>query len=199
MVLQYKGFIFALCFAMMMTQQNSFRFNLGKNEEECLFDYFPDKTLVIYEVYTSNVTIGVVLKNPEQKVLESQETTFFKYPFTTYSGGYYEICITNGGNFTTPVHFTLKYGVSAKDYSSVARTKDLKPIDLELEKLSDRTKYLSHYANFAQSHEQIFETSLDSISGKIVFFSSILIGMMIVIGAIETFYLKKFMERRKII
>ena len=84
MVLQYKGFIFALCFAMMMTQQNSFRFNLGKNEEECLFDYFPDKTLVIYEVYTSNVTIGVVLKNPEQKVLESQETTFFKYPFTTY-------------------------------------------------------------------------------------------------------------------
>ena len=195
----YKYFIISLCLVMIMSQQNSFRFHLEKNQEECLFDYFPDKTLVIYEVYTSNVTIRVVLKNPEQKVLESQQTTFFKYPFTTYSGGYYEICISNGGNYTTPVHFTLKYGVAAKDYSSVARTKDLKPIDLELEKLSDRTKYLSHYANFAKSHEQIFETSLESISGKIVFFSSILIAMMIVIGGMETFYLKKFMERRKII
>lgn len=198
-MVSYKYFIISLCFVVIMGQQNSFRFHLEKNEEECLFDYFPDKTLVIYEVYTSNVTLGIVLKNPEQKILESLETSFFKYPFTTYSGGYYEICISNGGNYTTPVHFTLKYGVAAKDYSSVARTKDLKPIDLELEKLSDRTKYLSHYANFAQSHEQIFETSLDSISGKIVVFSSILIGMMIVIGAIETFYLKKFMERRKII
>ena len=78
MVLQYKGFIFALCFAMMMTQQNSFRFNLGKNEEECLFDYFPDKTLVIYEVNTSNMTIGVELKKSENKVVEAQKATIFK-------------------------------------------------------------------------------------------------------------------------
>ena len=34
---------------------------------------------------------------------------------------------------------------------------------------------------------------------KIFIFSSLLIGVMIIIGGVETLFLKKFMERRKII
>lgn len=188
-----------ILFSFVNTQQNSFRFSLNPKEEECLFDYFADKTLVIYEVFTNETNIKVKLMSPEQKQITNETTTFFKYPFTTYSGGYYQICIQNVGDKDTFINFILKYGVAAKDYSSVARTKDLQPIDLELEKLSDRTKYLSHLASFTQSHEQMFEKNLDSITGKIVIFSSLLIGVMIIIGGVETLFLKKFMERRKII
>ena len=93
----------------------------------------------------------------------------------------------------------MKYGVAAKDYSSIAKTKDLQPIDLELQKITDKKNTLNHYVRVSQQHEKMFEKSLDSISSKIVFYSMILMAMMIVIGVIETVYLKKFMERRKII
>ena len=95
--------------------------------------------------------------------------------------------------------FSLKYGVGAKDYSSIARAKDLKPVDLALEKLSDRAKDMSHRISFSQSHENIFENFLDSISSKIMTFSSIVIIIMILVGYMETQYLKNFMRRRKII
>ena len=95
--------------------------------------------------------------------------------------------------------FALKYGVGAKDYSSIARAKDLKPVDLALEKLSDRAKDMSHRISFSQSHENVFESFLDSISSKFMIFSSIVIVIMIFVGYMETLYLKNFMRRRKII
>ena len=95
--------------------------------------------------------------------------------------------------------FALKYGVGAKDYSSIARAKDLKPVDLALEKLSDRAKDMSHRISFSQSHEDMFEFFLDSISSKVMIFSSIVIVIMILVGYMETLYLKNFMRRRKII
>ena len=107
--------------------------------------------------------------------------------------------LVNSLNDEVKIDFLLKYGVAAKDYSNMARTKDLQPIDLELEKLADRTQDLSHYANFAQTHEKIFEGSLNSISGNIVKFSSLLIVIMAIIGVVETVFLKNFMKRRKIV
>ena len=61
-----------------------------------------------------------------------------KESFTTYVGGYYECCIKNLHNEENEVNFELKYGVAAKDYSEVAKTKDLKPMELNLLKLEDQ-------------------------------------------------------------
>lgn len=196
----YKWLLFTIMFTLIHTQQTSFSINLDPLEEECLMEYFPDKTLVIYEIYCDNFTkLEIVIKDPEQNVVIHSNSNNFKHPFTTYNGGYYSVCIGNTENIVVPILFVLKYGVAAKDYSSVARTKDLKPVDLSLEQLIDRTKDISHYASFSQSHEKLFEHLLDGIKGKIAWYSIMLIVVMILIGAVETIYLKKFMTRRKII
>ena len=137
--------------------------------------------------------------NPKKKIVETSESNNFRYPFTTYEGGHFKFCMKNNDKQNITINFELKYGVAAKDYSSMTRTKDLKPIDLELEKLTERTQDLQHYGIFAQTHEKVFEKSLDLIASKIVRFSSVLIIVMILIGIIETYILKKFMENRKII
>ena len=180
-------------------QESRFRFNLGPNIEECFSEYFPDKTLVIYEILSSEGKCRYALTNPKKVVVEDKQTVDFSYPFTTYEGGVYEICITNIDAKPLEIDFSLKYGVGAKDYSSIARAKDLKPVDLALEKLSDRAKDMSHRISFSQSHENIFENFLDSISSKVMTFSSIVIIIMILVGYMETIYLKNFMRRRKII
>ena len=184
---------------MISCQETRFRFNLDPNIEECFSEYFPDKTLVIYEILSSEGKCRYALTNPKKVVVEDKQSVDFSYPFTTYEGGVYEICITNIDTKSFEIDFSLKYGVSAKDYSSIARAKDLKPVDLALEKLSDRAKDMSHRISFSQSHENIFENFLDSISSKVMAFSSIVIVIMILVGYMETLYLKNFMRRRKII
>ena len=181
------------------SQESRFRFNLPSNVEECFSEYFPDKTLVIYEILTSDSKCKYVLTNPKKVAQETKESIDFSYPFTTYEGGVYELCITNLEKNNIEIDFSLKYGVGAKDYSSIARAKDLKPVDLALEKLSDRAKDMSHRISFSQSHENVFENFLDSISSKVMTFSSIVIVIMILVGYMETLYLKNFMRRRKII
>jgi hypothetical protein len=42
------------------------------------------------------------------------------------------VCVTNLSGDETNVSFNLKYGVAAKDYSEVAKAKDLKPIELDV-------------------------------------------------------------------
>ena len=41
-------------------------------------------------------------------------------------------CVKNPNNVPVNVNFNLKYGVAAKDYSEVAKAKDLKPIELDV-------------------------------------------------------------------
>ena len=192
--------IFFLSFIILSNcQQTSFYFMLKENQQECLQEYFPDKTLVIYDVRASEPKTKIQLTNPKSEILGTNTTNEFIYPFTTYEGGTYELCVTNFNRLEIKVEFSLKYGVGARDYSSIARTKDLKPIDLALEKLRDRAKGMSHHISFSQSNEKVFEKFLDNISSKIIMFSSLVMIVMIVIGYVETAYLKNFMRRRKII
>jgi hypothetical protein len=195
----YIVFIFIDLLFLCSCQEIKFRFFLPSNVEECFSEYFPDKTLVIYEISSPASNNKYVITNPKKGIIEEKTDASFIYPFTTYEGGVYELCITNLANEVSDIEFSLKYGVGAKDYSSIARAKDLKPVDLALEKLSDRAKDMSHRISFSQSHENVFEKFLDSISSKIMLFSFIVIGIMVVVGYMETLYLKNFMRRRKII
>ena len=195
----YIVFIFIDLLILCSCQETKFRFFLPSNVEECFSEYFPDKTLVIYEITCPVCNNKYIITNPKKGIIEQKTDSNFLYPFTTYEGGVYELCITNLGNEPSDIEFSLKYGVGAKDYSSIARAKDLKPVDLALEKLSDRAKDMSHRISYSQSHENVFEKFLDSISSKIMLFSFIVIGIMVVVGYMETLYLKNFMRRRKII
>ena len=195
----YIVFIFIDLLILCSCQETKFRFFLPAQVEECFSEYFPDKTLVIYEIVSPTSNNKYVITNPKKGIIEEKTDASFTYPFTTYEGGVYELCITNLANEVSDIEFSLKYGVGAKDYSSIARAKDLKPVDLALEKLSDRAKDMSHRISFSQSHENVFEKFLDSISSKIMLFSFIVIGIMVVVGYMETLYLKNFMRRRKII
>lgn len=122
-----------------------------------------------------------------------------KESFTTFIGGYYKCCIKNLNLGDNKIYFDLKSGVSAKDYSEVAKTKDLKPMELNLLKLEEKSKEVYHLINSAGGHEEIFENQYETISSKVSFFSIILILVVIFVGFIQTFYLKeKFLNRKRI-
>ena len=115
-------------------QVTNFSYILGASERICLHEYFSDKTLVVYEVFSEQAETQFTINDPDGKALfDKKNTKMFKESFTTFSGGYYEICIQNhNGSEQSKIDFDMKHGVAAKDYSSVAKTKDLKPMELDV-------------------------------------------------------------------
>ena len=49
------------------------------------------------------------------------------------------------GRFSGEVQLTIKSGISANDFSSVVKSKDLDPIDNELDKIIRKHQILNHF------------------------------------------------------
>ena len=65
-------------------------------------------------------------------MVEKTEITKFKHSFTTFEGGHYTLCIKNHENPSTKIDFQMKTGIAAKDYSQIAKRKDLKPAEVNV-------------------------------------------------------------------
>jgi len=115
-------------------QVTSFSYMLDINEEFCVHEYLSDKTLVVFEIYSTETETQFTIIDPDRAITaDKKNTRQFKESFTTLSGGYYEVCIENHSTTAQArIDFDMKHGVAAKDYSSVAKSKDLKPMELDV-------------------------------------------------------------------
>lgn len=97
------------------------------------------------------------------------------------------------------VTFEILTGISAKDYSDVAKKENLKPVELNLQKLEDMMSYLVHELSSIMSKEKKTLTASDVISDEIVFFSMSTLVVISLIGLAEVLYLKRYWVNRKLI
>jgi hypothetical protein len=104
---------------------------LKPGEIDCILEYFSDRTLVIYDLKANSTDIQFKVFDPEEHLLHQAENTDkFKYPFTTFNGGYYKLCSYNNNKEFIKIEYKLKFGITAKDYSELSKRKDLKPVDI---------------------------------------------------------------------
>ena len=133
------------------------------------------------------------------KIQQINKNTTNIFSFTTQYNGFYNFCVQNMGKSTVEIKFVVRSGIGAKDFSSIAKSKDLEPIDYELDKMLKKESLLNHLNEISQEKRTMFGHLSKSISKRIIYCSIILIVGMIGIGFVEALYLKKFMEKRKII
>ena len=180
------------------SQEINFRFSLKRLEEYCLSEYFNENTFVIYNVTSSSIDTKYIHKYyNEVRIIKVMKE--FKLPYAVEKSGDYELCIMNYAHVLIEVNFSLKYGLGAKDYSSIAKKKDLKPTELIVEKMEDRAKDISKIISFEKNKNNNIEEILDELLNKIIFFSVCIIFCMIVVGILEIVYLKDYLKNRKII
>ena len=180
------------------SQEINFRFSLKRLEEYCLSEYFNENTFVIYNVTSSSIDTKYIHKYyNEVRIIKVMKE--FKLPYAVEKSGDYELCIMNYDHVLIEVNFFLKYGLGAKDYSSIAKKKDLKPTELIVEKMEDRAKDIAKIISFEKNKDNNIEEILDELLNKIIFFSVCIIFCMIVVGILEIVYLKDYLKNRKII
>ena len=196
-MLSFKFLFFQSIITLSFCQFYYFGFNIDTNEEYCFSEYF-EKEIVIKFLSNSILPILMEIKNPKGRIIYRETNKNHSYTTTASDNGYINICFHNS-NKPTNASIALKYGIAAKDFSSLAKTKDLEPIDYEIDKINDKTKGIRHFNKRGFRLMKRFERRLDFLSNKIIFCSVIIIIVMIFIGILETIYLKKFMQRRKLI
>ena len=173
--------------------------DLDAYQERCLNEYYKIKTVIILEVTSKSNNILTQVKSPNGRIIHYNTNTTTIFSFTSQYNGYYNFCMKNNGKIKAEVNFLVKSGIGANDYSSVAKSKDLEPIDFELDKILKKESLLNHFNIVSKEKQSSFGLLYSSISNKIIFYSILMMIGMILIGIIETLYLKKFMEKRKII
>ena len=180
------------------SQEINFKFTLNRLKEYCLSETFQEKTFVIYNVSSSSIETKFIFKFFNE-VLIIDMMKEFKFPYSTEKSGDYELCIINYDYDLIEVNFSMKYGLGAKDYSSIAKKKDLKPTELIVEKMEDRAKDIAKIISFEKNKNIGIEGILDELLNKIIIYSTTIVICMIFVGILEIVYLKKFMQKRKII
>ena len=181
------------------SQHSSFILELEPNQEICLNEYYKMQTVVIYEVTSEIHEILSQIKAPNGHIIYYNTNNTSVYSFNSQYNGYYNFCMKNNGKIKAEVNFLVKSGIGANDYSSVAKSKDLEPIDFELDKILKKESLLNHFNIVSKEKQSSFGLLYSSISNKIIFHSILMMIGMILIGVVEALYLKRFMERRKII
>ena len=190
---------FFLLLTLTKSQYSSYLMDLDSYEQRCLNEYYKTQTVIIYEVKSESKNILSEVKSPNGHILYHYVNSTNVFSFTTQFNGFYNFCVQNLGKTNAEIVFVVKSGISANDLSSVAKSKDLEPIDYELDKILKKERLLNHLNEISQEKRAMFGFLYTSISNRIIFCSVLLIVGMIAIGVIEALYLKRFMERRKII
>ena len=173
--------------------------DLDAYQERCLNEYYKVQTVIILEVNCEIKDILTQIRSPNGRIIYYNTNTTSIFSFTTQNDGYYNFCMKNLGDTNTEINLIIKSGIGANDYSSVAKSKDLEPIDFELDKILEKESLFNHFNRISQEKQEMFGFLYKSISNKIIFYSILLIIGLVLIGIVETPYLKRFMERRKII
>ena len=180
-------------------QFSSFGMELEPYNERCLSEYYRIQTVLIFELNSESPEMQLIVKSPDGKIIFQQINSTSLFSLTTQNNGFYEVCAKNMGKYKGDVILIVRSGIGANDYSSVAKSKDLEPIDFELDKILIKQPLLNHFNKISQEKQNQFGVIYKSISTRIIFYSLLMIIGMILIGVIETLYLKRFMEKRKII
>ena len=191
--------LFFLSINLTFTQYSSFGMELDSFQERCLSDYYKSQTVIAYELNSNHPEMVLEVKSPDGRILYHYINATSLFSLTAIRNGFYSVCVKNMGKYKGEITLTIKTGVSANDYSSVAKSKDLEPIDYELARILKRQYMLNHLNRVSQEKQNQFGSIYKSISNKIIFYSLFMIAGMIFIGIVETLYLKRFMEKRKII
>ena len=91
----------------------------------------------------------------------------------------------------------MKTGIEAKDYESIVTTKDLKPVELEAEKVKDQTENLKKAMRFNIKGGDKLKNLGNEMKDQITKNGVITVCFMIVATFLSTFYLRRYFKTKK--
>ena len=191
--------IFLIILPLISPQFFNMRIDIPPKEEQCLTEYIFKDTVVWFEINSISFKTKLIIKDPKNTPFLDKNGASVKHTFVTKEDGDYTICVRNLDTKNNEVTIEYKSGVMLNDFSSVPKMKNIEPIEQQLDAIISRQNVMLGLAVRSARGKKDFEEHYKTTSSKIIRYSILMIIGMVVVAGTETFYLKKFMERRKII
>ena len=177
-----------------------FSIKVKRGLEECIGEYLTEDTVAIFSMSTDLKNIIINLKDPKGKNLYTKKyQQDVRLSLTATESGNYEMCIKNNDKSEAKVQFEFLSGIAAQDVSEIAKESSIQPAEAAIVRLKDMSRDLINDLNSVVREEDKNLKANDAISSKITMVSMITILVMIGVGVVETIYIKKYLQNRKLI
>ena len=193
-------FIFLLFFLIKSSLSILCAFDIKPNTNYCIGEYLSEDTVAIFRIKTKKKNLLINIKDPKGVTIYSKNSqTEIRASLTATESGNYEVCVKNNNKNIAFIEFELLTGIEAQDSSLIAKESSIQPAEAAILKLKEMAKDLiKEFKNVVKVENQNLKEN-DIISGKISYVSRVIILVMVGVGLIEAFYVKKYLFARKII
>ena len=198
----FLSLLFLLCFFITIKEIDCvvFSFQVKQGKQYCIGEYLTEDTVAIFAMSTDVKNIIINLNDPIGKILYTKKyQQDVRVSLTATESGNYEMCIKNNDRTDAKVQFEFLSGLLAQDASEVAKESSIQPAETAIVRLKDMSKDLINDLNSVVREEDKNLKANDAISSKITMVSILTICVMIGVGLVETIYIKKYLQNRKLI
>jgi len=183
-------------------------FKLPVNGEKCLKEEIHANKLVTGEYEVSEYQgVKVSLKVTDTKahiLYQNADAKKGKFAFTTDALDMFQICFSSVASFRGKlqphdVHLQIKRGIEAKNYDEIAKSEELKPLELELRRLEDLSADIAHAFSYMKEREEEMKDTNESTSSRVLYFSIFSMLCLVGLATWQVLYLRKFFKSKKLI
>ena len=183
-----------------LTTSVQFAFKISPNKIYCTGEYLTENTVALFGMISNTNRFKAEIFDPKNKILYSKTGELeIKLSLTAAENGNHQVCITNNDRKEIQIDFEFLSGIQAQDASEIAKESSIQPAEAAIVRLKDMSKDLINDLNSVVKEEDKNLKANDAISSKITMVSVITIIVMIAVGCVETIYIKKFLQNRKLI
>ena len=176
-----------------------FNFTVKPGKEYCIGEYLTEDTVAIFAMSTDLKHVLIKLNDPQGKNLYTKNQLDVRVSLTATESGNHEMCIKNYDRSEGNVQFEFLSGIQAQDTSEIAKESSIQPAEAAIVRLKDMSRDLINDLSSVVKEEDKNLKANDAISSKITIVSLITILLMIAVGVVETIYIKKYLQNRKLI
>ena len=175
-------------------------FDIKPNSNFCFGDYLTEDTVALFSLKTKNNNLIISIQDPNGKTLYFKRYALdVRVSLTATNSGNYEVCVKNNDNKEAEIEFELLSGIETMDTSQMAKESSIRPAEGSILKLRDMSDNLINDLGMVVEEEEKSLKANDAISGKISMVSILTLTVMISVGLLETIYIKRYLQNRKMI
>ncbi|KAF5746838.1 putative Transmembrane emp24 domain-containing protein 10 precursor [Tripterygium wilfordii] len=180
------------------------------SEAKCVMEDIQNNVVVLADYYVINETaphetpgITVRVTSPFGNNLHHKENvTFGQFAFTTTEPGNYLACFSmdgNQGDGSLTMSLDWKIGIAAKDWESVARKDKIEGVELHLTRLEAIAQAIHVNTQSLMKREWEMREVSEKTNARVVWFSTMSLGVCILVSILQVWHLKRYFQKKKLI
>lgn len=179
------------------------QFEVQPQRTRCISDDASEEELIVGKfsiVPEGDADILVKVYDPSNREVYSKVgSNTGKFAWTAKMEGEHKACFTNTGSVPKIVTFFLEMGETSKDYDSVAKKENLKPMEIELKRIEDMVQIIHEDMAHLKVREEEMRITNDATNARVMYLSVFSVLVLVSLGMLQMVYLKRFFVSKKMI